>query len=256
MLLFKKLMSTSRQEECPLNDVIKPNNQVYFYLAIAPIPPPVHKIANFHKGNYYHIMMSPEGSLGNIRSLDEDSLRLYYLIATGVDQITHLIEFLGLHRSTVSKKANELQQLGLINVEIKPGTEKKYRPTKIFVLTPNISVDMIREIAEEKGVGLEIESKGDRTNTTHADTYQLIPELEASEQSFQPMERNQSMDSQEQFRLQQPNNLLNLGQPLNSSSNPKLPKLPGLPEYDPSWSDAMKSDWMKAYTLLLNKASQ
>lgn len=216
-------------------------------MTIAPIPPPVHKVADFHEGIYRIIMTSPEVNPESINFLDEDSLRLLYLIATEVNQITHLIEYLGLHRSTVSKKAKELEELGLVTVEIKPGTEKKYRPTKIFVLSPAISIDIIRRTAEKRGTNLDLKSEEIRLRTTAATP------SEDTEHTFQPAEQNQGMDDQEQFRLQRPNNLPNLGQPLNSSSNPKLP---GLPEYDPSWPEDVKRNWMKAYTILLDKASQ
>jgi|SanBayMetagenome_1026888.scaffolds.fasta_scaffold16493_2 hypothetical protein len=55
-----------------------------------------------------------------------------------------------IHRSTVSVHVRDLVELGLVKQDVQAGTEKKYNPTYLFSLNPEIDREDLREIFDSK----------------------------------------------------------------------------------------------------------
>ncbi|MBD2123416.1 hypothetical protein [Trichocoleus sp. FACHB-262] len=90
-----------------------------------------------------------------LMSLGVDHLVLLYAVALGIKEAKSLEPIASKHRSTTIKYLHDLQNQKLTQISTKPGTEKKHRPTYLYSVSSEVTLEAIKEAASLRGIDIE-----------------------------------------------------------------------------------------------------
>ncbi|PSN81329.1 hypothetical protein C8B47_01900 [filamentous cyanobacterium CCP4] len=90
-----------------------------------------------------------------LRELSDLHLLLLYAVAQGLREAKLLSQLIQKHRSTALKYLDQMVDLGFIKVSVKPGTEKKVKPTKFYSVSSEVPLGTVRQIASIRGFDLD-----------------------------------------------------------------------------------------------------